>query len=105
MKDHGERLDCGLAVDCPLAMEEYWHRWCPEDKSNLLLAPMRVEKGIWDSAKNELFNGVFSLEGCFPQNKYKQMTLHDSNLTPGLNSLGPVFAAWRLWSPGQQDDR
>lgn len=94
-----------VTVYCSLSMEEDWHCWCPEDKAGLPLTPMRVEQDVWDSAKYELFNGVFSLEGCFPQNKYKQMTHHDSNLTPGLDSLGPVFAAWRLWSPGQQDYR
>lgn len=94
-----------VTVYCSLSMEEDWHCWCPEDKAGLPLTPMRVEQDVWDSAKYELFKGVFSLEGCFPQYKYKQMTLHDSNLTPGLDSLGPVFAAWRLWSLGQQDYR
>lgn len=77
-----------MTVYCSLSMEEDWHCWCPEDKAGLPLTPMRVEQDVWDSAKYELFNGVFSLEGCFPQYKYKQMTLHDSNLTPGLDKSG-----------------
>jgi len=56
--------------DCPHATELDWHLCCPEAKACLPLTPVGAAQGVWDSAKKELFNGVFSsLEGSFPQKK------------------------------------
>lgn len=39
------------AMDCPQAMEDDWQLCCLEGKACLLLAPVRADQGIWDSAK------------------------------------------------------
>lgn len=78
----------------PWTVSRLWKRM--KAKASLPLVPVRAGYGVWDSAKNELFNRAFSsLEECFPLKRWKGGKVQESHC-----NLYQIWAQVLYWLLG-----